>query len=213
MLNLIDSLDALSTLNCVYFFLLSIGVVWTAIALLGGALSSVDLPNVDVDVPHIDLPGGVDLPNIDFHIDHDVSSFDHGSVGVSALSPITIANFVTSFGGFGLVATQLLHIPDPISLLVATSGATCIAAIMFLFYSKVLIAGEGSSEVRVADISGTTGEIIIPIPKDGLGQVAFVARGTRMTRSARSADGKPLPRGTIVTIQAIAGSTVVVNRQ
>ncbi len=212
MLSLLDVFTGLSTINCVYFFFLSIGVVWTAFALLGGALASADLPDLDLDLPHIDLPGDLDIPHIDFHMDHG-GSFDHGSVGVSALSPITIANFVTSFGGFGIIATQLFHVPDTISVIPASVGGICMAGIMFVFYTKFLIAEQGSSEVRMSDISGTTAEVIVPISKNGLGQVAFVVRGSRMTRSARSDDGKPVQRGTIVTIQAVAGNTVIVSRQ
>ena len=77
----------------------------------------------------------------------------------------------------------------------------------------MLVAGQGSSEVRMVDITGKSAEVIIPIPIDGLGQVAFVARGTRLTRSARSADSTAIPRGAIVTIQAETGNTVIVNRQ
>lgn len=213
MLNLLDLVTGLSTINCVYFFFLSAGVVWTAFALIGGALASVDMPDIDLDLPHIDLPGDVDVPHIDFHVDHGGGSFDHGSVGVSALSPITIANFVTSFGGFGIIATQMFRLPDVVSLIPASVGGICMAAIMFVFYTKFLIAEQGSSEVRMVDISGTTAEIIVPIPRNGLGQVAFVVRGSRMTRSARSDDGKPVQRGAIVTIKAIAGNTVIVSRQ
>ena len=207
MLSLLDLFTGLSTLNCAYFFLLSIGMLWTAFSLLGGALASVDLPDLDLD-----LPGGVDVPHIDFHLDH-APSFDHGSVGVSPLSPIVVANFVTSFGGFGLIGTQLFRLPDVISLIPSAIGSSCIAVVMFLFYSRVLIAGQGSSEVRMTDISGATAEIIVPIPRNGLGQVAFVVRSSRMTRSARSADGKSIPRGAIVTIQSVAGNTVTVKRQ
>lgn len=212
MLDLFSTFTSFGTINCVYFFMLLAGVVWAALVLIGGAVASVDLPDVDIDVPAVDLPGDVDIPNIDFHVDHDVS-FDHGSVGVSPLSPITIASFAASFGSIGLISTQLLLIPDAISLVFATIGATCIAAGMFFFYSKVLIAGQGSSEVRLSDIGGKTAEVIIPIPKNGLGQVALVARGTRTTRSARSADGKAIPRGTLVTIQSVTGNTVIVSRQ
>jgi membrane protein implicated in regulation of membrane protease activity len=212
MLDFLSVFSAFSTLNCVYFILLLLGVIWTAIVLIGGAVSSIDLPDMDIDVPAVDLPGDVDIPSIDFHVDH-APSFDHGSVGVSPLSPITIASFVTSFGGLGLIGTQLLWLPDPVSLVFAAAGAACIAAGMFLFYSRVLVAGEGSSTVRLADLSGRTGEVIIPIPKNGLGQVAFVARGTRATRGARSADGTAIPRGTIVTIQSVTGNTVIVSRQ
>jgi len=211
MLDFINAFSTLTTLNCVFFLMLMGGILWTAIVLIGGAIAGVDLPDMDIDVPGVDLPGHVDIPNIDLHVDHPVS-FDHGSVGVSPLSPITIASFVTSFGGLGLIGTQLLFLPDTVSLFFAAVGATIIAGGMFFFYSKVLVAGQGSSEVRLADIGGKTAEVIIPIPEDGLGQVAFVARGARTTWSARSADSKPIARGSVVTIQSVTGSTVIVSR-
>jgi len=200
MLDFLSAFSTLTTLNCVFFFMLMAGIIWTTIVLIGGAVAGVDLPDMDVDIPHIDL-----------HVDHGVS-FDHGSVGVSPLSPITIASFVTSFGGLGLISTQLLRIPDTISLFLAAVGASVIAAGMFFLYGKVLIAGQGSSEVRMAEISGQSAEVIVPIPKDGLGQVAFVARGARTTWSARADDGKPISRGTIVTIRSVTGNTMIVSR-
>ena len=212
MLDLLDAFRSLTTLNCVFLFLLLAGVIWTLIVLIGGAVSGVDLPNIDIDVPGVDLPGTVDIPNIDFHVDHDIS-FNHGSVGVSPLSPITIASFVTSFGGLGLMGTQLLRLPEVVSLFLAGVGAVIIAGGMFLFYSRVLVAGEGSSSIRISDVRGKQAEVIVPIPKDGLGQVAFVTRGIRTTWSARSADGKAVPRGSIVSIEAVTGNTVIVRRQ
>ena len=211
MLDLLSAFGSLTTLNCVFFLMLLGGIIWTAIVLIGGVIADIDLPDMDVDVPHIDLPGDIDIPQLDLHLDH-APSFDHGSVGVSPLSPITIASFVTSFGGLGLIGTQLLHIPDTVSLLFAAVGAGVIAGGMFLFYSKVLVAGQGSSEVRLAELSGKKAEVVIPIPEGGVGQIAFVARGARLTWSARSVDGQPIPRGSLVVIEATTGNTVTVRR-
>jgi membrane protein implicated in regulation of membrane protease activity len=83
---------------------------------------------------------------------------------------------------------------------------------MFFFYSRVLVAGQGSSAIQLNTITGKKAEIITPIPKNGLGQVAFVTRGTRTTWSARSSDGEPIPSGTIVTINAVTGNTFLVSR-
>jgi membrane protein implicated in regulation of membrane protease activity len=211
MLDFLSAFSTFSTLNCVYFFMLMAGILWTAIVLIGGAVASVDLPDMDIDVPAADLPGDIDIPNIDFSVDH-APSFDHGSVDVSPLSPITIASFVTSFGGLGLIGTQLLRFPETVSLFFAAGGAAIIAGGMFYFYSRVLVAGQGSSEIQLGQIRGKQAEVIIPVPQNGLGQIALVTRGTRTTWAARSADGSPIPRGTIVNIQAVTGSTVIVNR-
>jgi membrane protein implicated in regulation of membrane protease activity len=200
---MLDLFSAFSTLNCIYFIMLMLGIIWTAVVLVGGAVSSVDLPDFEF--------GDVDPSGIDFSIDHDIG-FDHGSVEVSALSPITIASFVTSFGGLGLIATQLLGIPEPASLFFAAIGAALIAGGMFMFYSRVLVAGQGSSAVRLGEIKGKKAEIIIPIPKGGMGQVALVSRGARTTWSARSVDGEAVPSGTVVTVETVTGNTVIVSR-
>jgi hypothetical protein len=196
---MLDAFSSFSTLNCVYFIMLMAGIIWTVVVLIGGAVSGVDVPDVDV-------------PGVDFDMDHDLG-FDHGSVDVSPLSPITIASFVTSFGALGLIATQLFSVRDSVSLIFATAGAAVIASGMFLFYSRVLVAGQGSSTVQMSDIRGSKAEVIIPIPKNGLGQVAFVAKGSRTTWGARSVDGKPIASGTIVTIQEVTGDTLFVSRE
>lgn len=195
---MLDVFSSFSTLNCVYFIMLMAGIIWTASVLIGGAVGGADAPDIDVS-------------GIDFDLDHDLA-FDHGSVDVSPLSPITLASFVTSFGALGLIATQLFEVPDPVSLLIATVGAAVIASGMFLFYSRVLVAGQGSSTVKMSDIRGSKAEVIIPIPENGLGQVVFVARGARTTWSARSVDGKPITNGAIVTVQTATGNTLFVSR-
>ncbi len=181
-----------STLNCVYFSLLAAGAVWTAAALVGGAADDIDLPGVD-------LPGGFDL--------------DHGEVDVGPLSPVTIASFGASFGGLGIVATQLLRISDVASIMFAALGAGLIATGMFLFYSRVLIAGQGSSEARLVDVRAKSGEVIVSIPEGGVGRVALVIRGSRSTWSARSVDGQAIPRGALVTVRSVVGNTIIVDRR
>ena len=57
---------------------------------------------------------------------------------------------------------------------------------------------------------GVTGEIITSIGENGVGEVAFVAQGGRMTYSARSVDGQPIRRGTLVTVTDIVGSVALV---
>lgn len=200
---MLDLFSAFSTLNCIYFFMLAAGIIWTAIVLIGGAASDIDLPDIHL--------GDVDVSGLDLSIDQDLG-FDHGSVEVSALSPITIASFVTSFGGLGLIATELLGLTDAVSLVFAAVGAGLISAGMFLFYSRVLVAGQGSSSLQLDEIRGKKAEIIVPIPRGGTGQVALVTRGARSTWSARSADGDAINRGTIVTVEAVTGATLIVSR-
>jgi len=199
-----------STLNCIYFALLGVGVIYAVMILITGGLHEVDVPGLDLDIGDMDI-GGHHLPEVPVHLDFDhAPSFDHGDVDVPSLSPITIASFVTAFGSFGLIAVYLFNVPDKFSLLWAGGGGLVVAIIAHFAFGYFLIAPQGSSEVTARDIIGLTAEVITPIRADDVGQVAFVAQGRRVTFSARSAGGVPVPKGTLVSIGSFTGSVAVV---
>ena len=60
--------SGLDTLNCVYLALFFIGVGYALFIVLTGGLSDIDMPNVDIDIGQIDLPGDVDIPGADIQI-------------------------------------------------------------------------------------------------------------------------------------------------
>jgi membrane protein implicated in regulation of membrane protease activity len=206
-----SELAGLGTLNCVYFVLFALGVGYAIIAAVLGGLSSVDVPGVDIDIPGIDLhPGEPDI-HLDLPFVHDIShDVDHPEVGLSPLSPITIATFITTFGGVGLIVNNLTTFSPVLGLLISTVSGFALAGVMFLLYARVLMALQGSSEVQIGELVGQIGEVIAPIPEDQVGQIALVARGTRVRSPARSADGQAIPRGTMVEIVEEAGNVVIV---
>ena len=199
-----------STLNCIYFALLGVGVIYAVIILITGGLHDIDVPGLDIDIGEIDI-GGHHLPEVPVHLDFDhAPSFDHGDVDVPSLSPITIASFVTAFGSFGLLAVYLFNVSDRFSLLWAAGGGLVVAIIAHFAFGYFLIAPQGSSEITARDVMGLTAEVITPIPVAGVGEIAFVAQGRRITSSARSAGGVPIPKGELVSIQSFTGSAAVV---
>jgi membrane protein implicated in regulation of membrane protease activity len=211
---MMNLLQGLGTINCVYMALLTVGFLYALMIVIGGGLSHIDLPDVGIDVPHIDLPGDVDIPDV--HVDissADVGSFDHGMVQVSPLSPITMAAFITSFGGVGIVTTQLFGVRPEISLLWATLGGFITGGVVYLFYGRLLVGMQASSEVRTQELVGAVGEVIAPISASGVGEVAYVAKGSRISSPARSATGQAIPRGTPVVIERVVGGTALVRPQ
>jgi len=189
----LTDLASLSTLSCVYFTLLAVGVVYAIVILIGG-----ELHDLGFGGGHVDLGGG-----------HDIT-FEHGEVSVTSLSPVTIASFVTAFGAFGLISAGLFNVSPQASLLWAAIGALVIAAIAHFAFGYFLIAPQSSSEVTAEHVVGTTGEVITPIAAGRLGEVAFVARGGRVTTSARTTGDQSIPRGTMVTIERVVGNVAIV---
>jgi membrane protein implicated in regulation of membrane protease activity len=205
--------SGLSALNCVYFALFFVGVGYAIFILVSGGLSNVDVPNVDIDVPQVDLPGDVDISGAGIHIggaDVPAGGLDAPDVGLSPVSPITIATFITVFGGLGVLTLQFLDIDPRWSLLIATVGALACSALMFLFYSQVMIRAQATSQVQRSELVGMEGEVTVPIGATGPGQVSYVTKSGRMSSMARSLDGQPIPRGQFVKIVRVVGPQVLV---
>jgi membrane protein implicated in regulation of membrane protease activity len=186
-----DVLGNTAGLDCAYFLSFGIGLVWAIFIVITGGLGG------DVDAPDLDVG--------------DVDAFDVGSVEVSPISPITISTFITTFGAVGIIARQMFGVSAAYSLLWSTLGGLLLASAMFLFYSRFLIGSQGSSEVRVSQLVGLTAEVVAPIPKGGIGEIAVVAQGSRVTYPARSTTGTPIQRGTLVVIDQMLGTQALVS--
>jgi membrane protein implicated in regulation of membrane protease activity len=202
----------LDTLNCVYFALFFVGVGYAIFVVITGGLADVDMPDVDIDIPQIDLPGDVDIPGADIQIGAGEvpAGIDAPDVTVSPLSPITIATFVTTFGGVGVLATQVFEVDPRLSLLWAVGSALVTAGLMYLFSSQFLVRSQASSELHQGELIGVEAEVTVPIGEGVLGQVTYLTKSGRMSSIARSVDGKPIARGQSVMIVRMIGPQVLV---
>jgi hypothetical protein len=211
-----------TSITIIYLALLGVGVIYAVIILIGSELGSIHLPGLHL--PNVHIPG------FDMHVDghsigtgaHDINlghtadagaNVDNPMVKVPTLSPITIASFVTAFGAFGLIGLGLFDATTRISLVWAAGGGLVIAVIAHFAFGYFLIAPQGSSEVQLRALIGCEAEVITPIPADSVGEIAFVAQGGRVTYTAKSANGIPIPRGTSVVIEKIIGGVAVVHLQ
>jgi membrane protein implicated in regulation of membrane protease activity len=127
--------------------------------------------------------------------------------GFSALSPTTIASFVTAFGGVGMVLSKFDKTSSPwVSVPLSAVGGLLIAALVLALFRAVFRRTQSSSEARVGKLVGTTGNIITPIPPNGVGEIAYVSGGSRYTAPARSLNGAEITNGKTVRIARIVGS-------
>jgi len=205
--------SSLTTLNCVYLALFFVGLGYAIFIAITGGLSDIDMPDVDIDVPQIDLPGDVDIPGAGVHIggaDIAAGGIDAPDVSVSPLSPITIATFVTVFGGVGVITIQLFDASPGMSLVISVLSGLISGALMYLFYSQFLIRSQGSSEVRHGELLGLEAEVTVPIGENAMGQVTYLTKSGRMSSMARSVDGRPIARGQSVEIVRTSGPQVLV---
>ncbi|MGH8103557.1 MAG: NfeD family protein [bacterium] len=167
--------------------------------------------------------GGHDLGGVDMHADvgHDLGATSGGlhpdALGGGAEMPhlapinaVTISTFITAFGGIGLLALKMWNLSPGMSLGLASVSGILVATVVFFFFAKVFALTQSSSEVKVAQLVGHPAVVITPIPENGLGEVAYVMKGSRLNASAKSEDGKPIANHTSVVISKVVSGYLIV---
>ena len=198
-----------------YWVCFGVGTVYALVsALMGGIFGLLDIGgDADVggdlgDIGHDYGAGGEDTGDIG-HGDAFATAGEAEPV-ISPLSPATISVFLATFGGVGIILTSLAKVELIVSLPVSALAGTVVAgSVMVLFY-HLFTKVQGSSEARAGDAVGLTGEVTVPVPKEGVGAVAYILRGARLTATARSQSGKPIAGHAPIRIVRRVGNTLYV---
>jgi membrane protein implicated in regulation of membrane protease activity len=133
-----------------------------------------------------------------------------GEAVISPLSPATIAIFMTTFGGVGIILHSLFHLGLLLSLPISAASGIAVASFVALVFYHLFTRVQASSETRMAEIIGLTAEVTVPIPAEGMGEIAYVCRGARLVAGARSRSGRGIPRHQAVRIMQQVGNTLYV---
>lgn len=140
----------------------------------------------------------------------DVGAGVDGPVHFPLLSPVTISMFVATFGGAGLLLLKVLGWPAFYAAAGGLAAAVAVAFFTAYLLYKLFRVTQGSSHSTAQEALGLEAEVTIPLPHEGLGEIAYTVRGTRMTNPARTVDGKELPAQTAVKIvKHVAGTYYV----
>jgi hypothetical protein len=178
------------------------GLIFTALSLflnmshLGGG------PSHHGDVGHA-LHGGHDAGHAHGGDHAHGAAPDHGD-SVNGLSPLnlpTILAFVTWFGGAGYIFRTSLGLDGVITVILALISGLLGGAILFLFLSRVLWAGQ-TTPMRRADfyLPGTRARVVSAITPGGAGEIVFMKGGGRRVEGARGEGGAGIAQGVEVEI-------------
>lgn len=200
-------------LTLTYIALAVLGAGYLVVSVLMGHLF--DFSGGDAHAGHVDA-GGADHA----HMDYGVDSTGHGDATASAhgaaefhfpfFSPLALATLFACLGAYGLIAQFGLKVAEGTSLLVAIPAAFGTAYLVTYMGWRIVSSSRGSSQIRLQDLAGSPAEVITPIPKDGLGEVAALVGGQRFTAPARESEGREVPRGAQVTVLRMVGTTLLV---
>jgi hypothetical protein len=149
--------------------------------------------------------GGHDAVGTGGHADGGFGS--DGVPGIAFFSPTILAVFITAFGAFGVIFTEItatssLWVSGPGAFGSALAVAWGVLWGMNAAFRKM----QGSSEARVGQLIGTTASLASPIPENGVGEISYVYGGSRYSAPARSEDGHSLATGSLVKITRVVGT-------
>jgi hypothetical protein len=175
------------TIGLLYLGFLVLGVTY---ALIAGALGWFsEIGGGDI---HVDASGHLDAGHA-----HPIS----GTV---------IATFITGFGGGGVITHYLLNWSLVPGLAVATLTGLGVAGAAFGVLEMIFRQTQAGAEFASQELEGRDAEVITAIPAGGAGEVSYLVRGQREVSAARTVAVEAIPRGRVVVIDRVAGSTLIV---
>ncbi len=129
---------------------------------------------------------------------------------ITPLSPTVIATFLTGFGGGGLIANSYFQLSLMKGVLAALLTGVLLSCGTFGALTVLFKNTQAGAEYSIDDMVGRVVQIITPIPENGTGEVALVAKGTRIIGPARTEDGQAIPRNSPVEIVRVVGNVYYV---
>jgi len=180
----------------IYIICLVFGLIFTLFSAVAGHLFG----------GHAEVPVGTDGQA-------DSGFGSDGVPGMSLLSPTVLATFVTAFGAFGLILSQITLTSSPwLSAPLAFAGGLGVALVVLWLFNAMFKRTEGSSESRVGQLIGQRAAIVSPIPANGVGEISYTQAGARYSAPARAEHGYAIATGQTVKITRIVGTQFFVEQ-
>ncbi|MED5020565.1 NfeD family protein [Paenibacillus chibensis] len=121
-------------------------------------------------------------------------------LSVDFLKPMVIASAVTVFGGAGILLMHYTGFGGLVTVLLSVLIAVVISALVYVFYVKPMDNSENSTGYSIRELSGRIGEVTIPIPETGFGEVMIKLGAGNTVHIASSFERHLLSAGTRVVV-------------
>ena len=125
---------------------------------------------------------------------------------------MTIATFLTWFGGTGYLLVHYRHIWLFTGLVLAGGAGAIGATIVFVFVAKVLMANDYETDPQEYEMVGVLGRISSTVRQGGTGELIFEQQGVRRTCAARSEAAEALSKGEEVVVTRYERGVAYVRR-
>ncbi|WP_197286096.1 protease [Paenibacillus sp. FJAT-27812] len=131
--------------------------------------------------------------------------------GHSWLSPTALVGGITVFGGAGLMLDRYTSFGSTAIVMVALLIALLAGTAVFFLYIKPMEQSENSIAFSLNGMSGMLGDVLVPIPAAGYGEVMVKVGAGFTNQIAASFDGVEIASGTRVVVVEVKDSTLYVS--
>jgi len=130
--------------------------------------------------------------------------------GIPFLNPILILVFIIFLSAIGYLLESLTDVNSFIIVGIATLGSFFLTTLLNVFVLVPLSSAEESLAYTEESLKGRLGKTIVPIPKDGFGEVLIENKSGRIAKAAASFDNTEIKEGmTVIVIDVKDGNLYV----
>jgi membrane protein implicated in regulation of membrane protease activity len=136
-----------------------------------------------------------------------VFSLDH----LVWLEPTVVVGGVTILGGTGVLLTRYTKFTDSVVIIFSLLAAAMLSVLVYFVYIKPMKNCENSTGFFIKDLIGKTGEVMIPVPAIGCGEVMIRIGAGNTNQIAASKDKQEIPAGTQIVVVDISDGILYVS--
>ncbi|HEY2492191.1 MAG TPA: protease [Paenibacillus sp.] len=121
-------------------------------------------------------------------------------LSVDFFSPTIVAGAVTVFGGTGILLTRYSGFAATLIVILSILTAVLVSVVIYFVYVKPMENSENSTGYSIQEMVGRIGEITIPVPMQGFGEVMVKVGAGNTLHIASSLEQISLLAGTRVVV-------------
>ncbi|NBD26399.1 NfeD family protein [Paenibacillus glycinis] len=132
--------------------------------------------------------------------------------GHPVLQPMAVVGGITVFGGAGLLLKHHSSLGIALVVIIAILCAIAAAIGIYYLYVRPMDRSENSTGYSMKELTGMIGEVSVPIPAIGFGEVTVKAGAGLTNHIAASFDGTEIASGVRVVVIGVDSHTLLVSK-
>ncbi|MEL7633975.1 protease [Sporomusa sphaeroides] len=127
--------------------------------------------------------------------------------------PVILVGGVTIFGGTGVILESYTDCHADIIVILSLLAAVALSGVVYFIYVRPMKGAENSTIFFIKELIGKQGEVIIPIPAAGYGEVLIKMVGGNTSQIAACSERLDIPAGALVVVRTVRDGVLYVSRK